>query len=125
MGERLDTKARGGALGMLENHIVMWWKRKGRRHQQHLVNATLHVAATTSQMQRSQKVLSCQLHLQLRRNKIRHLANPHTKCNIPLPPSKIVFEVHFDVKDTRSNNIIEGIISVKFVTGPMSLASPY
>jgi len=43
-------------------HVV---ERKGRRHQQHLVNATLHVAATTTQKQRSQKVLNCQLHIQL------------------------------------------------------------
>jgi hypothetical protein len=41
------------------------------------------------------------------------------------PPSNIVFEVHSDVKDIKSNNIIEVTISVKFVTGPMSLASPY
>ncbi|CAM6033058.1 unnamed protein product [Sphagnum compactum] len=35
------------------------------------------------------------------------------------PPSNIVSEVHFDVKDTKSNNIIEGTISVKFLTGPI------
>jgi len=29
MGEHLDTKTIGGAPGMQENHIVMWWKRKG------------------------------------------------------------------------------------------------
>ncbi len=65
MGEHLDTKAIGGALGMLENHIVIWWKRKGRQHQQHLVDVTLLIAATIIQKERSQKVPSYQLHLQL------------------------------------------------------------
>jgi hypothetical protein len=41
------------------------------------------------------------------------------------PPSNIIFEVHSDVKDIKSNNIIEVTISVKFVTSPMSLVSPY
>ncbi len=65
MGEHLDTKAIGGALGMLENHIVMWWKKKGPRHQQHLMNMKLLIAATITQKERSEKVLSCQLHFQL------------------------------------------------------------
>jgi hypothetical protein len=51
---------------------------------------------------------------------------PTPNVMYPSPPfSDIVFEVHFDVKDTKSNNINEGTISVKFVTGPTSLASPY
>ncbi len=65
MGKHLDTKAIGGALKMLENYIVMWWNMKGRRHQQHLVNVTLLIGTTTTQKERSQKVLSCQLHFQL------------------------------------------------------------
>ncbi len=65
MGEHLDTKAIGGALGMLENHIIMWWKREGRWHQQHLMNVTFLIVVTTTKKERSQKVLSCQLHLQL------------------------------------------------------------
>jgi hypothetical protein len=63
MGEHLDTKAIGGALGMLENHIIMWWKRRGRQHQQHLMNVTFLTTTTTTQKERSQKVLKCQLHL--------------------------------------------------------------
>ncbi len=63
MGEHLDTKTIGRALGMLENHIVMWWKRKGRPHQHHLVNVTFLIATTTTQKERSHKVLSYQLHL--------------------------------------------------------------
>jgi hypothetical protein len=59
MGEHLDTKVIGGTLGMLENHIVMWWKRRGHQHQQHLVKVTLLIAATITQKERSQKVLSC------------------------------------------------------------------
>jgi hypothetical protein len=49
IGEHLDTKAIEGALGLLENHIIMWWKRRGHRHQQHLVNVTLLVTMTTTQ----------------------------------------------------------------------------
>jgi hypothetical protein len=50
---------------------------------------------------------------------------PNVMYPSPPPFSDIVFEVHFDVKDTKSNNINEGTISMKFVTGPTSLTSLY
>jgi hypothetical protein len=58
-------------------------------------------------------------------NKAPSKRTPTPNVMYPSPRSNIVFEVHFDVKDTKSNNVIEGTIFVKFVTGPTSLASPY
>ncbi len=52
--------------------------------------------------------------------------DPHTKCNVLLPPIfKYCFWGPFWCRDTKSNNTIKGIISVKFVIGPMNLASLY